>query len=202
MPQLLASSLEAAINRVLALDPAAADRLVRLEGKTLGLELEGLGIDLFFTTRHGAVHVGLDSAGEPDARVRGTPLALFAMATPGDGAHWGSPESSVHISGDAALARDLERLFRELDPDWEGQMAVLLGDVLGFQFASGLRRGADFLREALRQAADARGRHADEATAPVVQAREFREFARGIGELGRALDELETKLKGQPDDAE
>lgn len=195
LPQLLASSLEAAANRVLALDHAAAERLTRLEGKTLELELEGLDITLFLTTRYGAVHVSLDAPGAADTQIRGTPFALFAMAAPEEDAHWDRPGSPVHISGDAGLAREIERLFHSLDPDWEGQLAVLFGDVAGFQLASGLRKGAGFMRAAARQAGDATRRFLGEGSGPVTTTAEFEPFARGVDQLSKALDRLEQRLQ-------
>jgi ubiquinone biosynthesis protein UbiJ len=194
LPQVFASSLEAAINRVLALDATAAKRLERLEGRVLQLEVEGLGITLFMTARHGAVHINLDSPGEPDTVIRGTPLALFAMAAPGDVDSWGLPGSRVHISGDANLARDMERVFRQLDPDWEGQLAVMFGDVLGFQISSGLKQGAAALREALRSTTDMAGAYLREEATVLIRPAELESFRDEVAKLDEALSQLEERL--------
>ena len=95
LPQLLADTLEAAINQVLALDPESAGRLRKLENRFLQLDLEGLGITLFLTAESGSVLVSLSLEGEPDTVISGTPFALFAMAAPGDAAGWGLPGSRV-----------------------------------------------------------------------------------------------------------
>ena len=100
---------------------------------------------------HGVVRVRLESDGTPDTVISGTPVALFSMAEPDD-ADWGLPESKVQINGDATLARDLERIFRNLDPDWEGPLAGLLGDVAGHQAAQGIRQGVKTARETARNA--------------------------------------------------
>ncbi|HEY5776233.1 MAG TPA: sterol-binding protein, partial [Xanthomonadales bacterium] len=67
-------------------------------------------------------------------------------------ADWGLPDSKVHINGDASLARDLERIFRKLEPDWEGPLAGMFGDVAGHQLAQGLRQGVEGARETARTA--------------------------------------------------
>lgn len=154
LPGVLAMALETAVNNVIQLDRQAPARLGKLEGRLLQVDLEGLGITLFFTFKHGVVRVRLDADGEPDTVISGTPLALFAMAEPED-AEWGLPESKVQINGDASLARDLERIFRKLEPDWEGPLASLLGDTAGYQAAEGLRQGAKAARESLRNAGQA-----------------------------------------------
>jgi len=147
LPGILAAMLESAINRVLALDRDAPQHLQRLDGRMLRLDLEGLGLSLYFAFSGQRVEVGTRSAEEPDTTISGSPIALFSMALPEQDGHWGDPDSRVTITGDANLARDLERLFSRLDPDWEGSIAAIFGDVWGHQLAAGLRAGAAQLRE-------------------------------------------------------
>jgi ubiquinone biosynthesis protein UbiJ len=151
LPGMLALALETAINQVLQMDVESPSRVKKLEGRLLQLDLEGLSITLFFTFKHGVVHVRLEADAEPDTIISGTPVALFSMAEP-DGADWGLPESKVHINGDASLARDLERIFSKLEPDWEGPLTGMLGDVAGYQAAQGIRQGVDTARETARTA--------------------------------------------------
>jgi len=151
LPGMLAFALETAINNVLQLDEASPERVKKLEGRLLQVDLQGLGITLFFTFKHGVVRVRLTAEGKPDTVISGTPVALFKMAEPEE-ADWGLPDSKVHINGDASLARDLERIFRKLEPDWEGPLAGLFGDVAGHQLAQGLRQGAEAARETARSA--------------------------------------------------
>jgi len=157
LPQVMAGLVEAGVNRVLALDSESAKRLLKLQGKTLQLDLEGLEITLFLSFDSGNVQVSLDSDQEPDTIISGTPVALFAMAAPGDISNWGLPGSKVHISGDANLARDIERVFSKMDPDWESPVSEVLGDVLGFQLTSGIKQGVEALRTAAEQTVDMAG---------------------------------------------
>ncbi len=153
LPGMLALTLETAINHVLQLDMESPARVRKLEGKLLQVNLDGLNITLFFTFKHGVVRVRLDAEGTPDTVISGTPIALFSMAEPEE-ADWGLPKSQVQINGDASLARDLERIFRKLEPDWEAPLAGMLGDVAGHQAAHGIRRGLDTARETARTAGE------------------------------------------------
>lgn len=202
LPRVFAGSLQAAVNRVLDLDPAAGKHLERLEGKVLALEIDGLGIVLYLTSRYGVVHIGVEGDGEPDATVRGTPFALFSMAAPGEAEHWDEAGSGVHISGDARLARELEQVFRNLDPDWEGQLAAMFGDVLGFQLASGLGKGVEFLRRAANQTAEMTGRYMRGEAASLLRPEEFQAFGEEVRHLAEELDELEAQLQRMQDRAE
>jgi len=191
---LLAGFLEAAINRVLALSPGATDRLGRLEGKTLRVNLEGLGIALYFTFDYGSVRVQLNSDHEPDTEISGSPVALFAMAAPEGVGDWGLPGSGVRIEGDARLAQDIGKLFSHLQPDWEGPLAEVLGDTLGFQVASGLRQGMQAAREAAQTTADlARGYFRDES-GMLVLPDEMQAFSRAVDELSDAVDRLQSRI--------
>jgi ubiquinone biosynthesis protein UbiJ len=146
LPGMLALALETAVNHVLQLDIESPTRVKKLEGRLLQVDLEGLAITLFFTFKHGVVRVRLDAEAKPDTVISGTPVALFSMAEPED-TDWGLPESKVQINGDASLARDLERIFSKLEPDWEGPLAGMLGDVAGHQAAQGIRQGVTSARE-------------------------------------------------------
>jgi ubiquinone biosynthesis protein UbiJ len=151
LPGMLALALETAINHVLQMDMESPSRVKKLEGKLLQVDLEGLNITLFFTFKHGVVRVRLEADATPDTVISGTPVALFSMAEPEE-ADWGLPESKVQINGDASLARDLERIFSQLEPDWEGPLAGMLGDVAGHQAAHGIRQGVETVRETARNA--------------------------------------------------
>ena len=149
LPGMLALALETAINRVLQMDMESPTRVKKLEGRLLQVDLEGLKITLFFTFKHGVARVRLESDMSADTIISGTPIALFSMAEPEE-ADWGLPDSKVQINGDASLARDLERIFRKLDPDWEGPLAGLFGDVAGQQAAQGIRQGVENARDTAR----------------------------------------------------
>jgi ubiquinone biosynthesis protein UbiJ len=151
LPGILAQALATAINQLLQMDRESPARVKKLEGRLLRVDLKGLNITLNVTFKHGVVRVRLEADTPPDTTISGTPLALFSMAEPED-ADWGLPESNVQINGDASLARDLERIFRNLDPDWEGPLAALLGDVAGHQVAQGVRQGVETARETARSA--------------------------------------------------
>jgi ubiquinone biosynthesis protein UbiJ len=202
MPGILALTLETAINRILALDEDSAARLQRLDNRMLRLDLEGIGITLFFAFGGQHVEVGTHSEYEPDTTISGSPFALFSMAAPEEAARWGSPESRVTISGDATLARDLEQLFSRLDPDWEGRLSRLLGDVLGHQVASGLRAGADQLQRSAGDAGEMLREYLQSPRGPVARAEEIDAFGAAVDELRRAADRLQARLDGDQDDPE
>jgi ubiquinone biosynthesis protein UbiJ len=200
LPGLLAATLETAINRTLALDDSSSERLQRLDGKMLRLELQGLGIALFFAFQGAHVEVGTRSRYEPDTVISGSPFALFSMAAPDEAARWGEPASRVTITGDATLARDLERLFSQLDPDWEGRLARLLGDVWGHQVAAGLRAGAEQAKQSANSAGEMLREYLQGSRGPLARTEEIEAFGATVDELGEDVERLAARIRKATDD--
>ena len=96
--------LETGINRILALDDQSGDRLRRLDDRMLRLDLEGLGIALFFAFGKGHVEVGTDSKFEPDTVISGTLPALFRMAVPDEAGVWGTRPTFLQRNASCAAA--------------------------------------------------------------------------------------------------
>jgi ubiquinone biosynthesis protein UbiJ len=195
LPGILAAMLETAINRLLDLDENTPERLERLEGRMLQLDIEGIGITLFFAFNGQHVEVGTKSEHEPDTVISGSPYALFSMAVPDEIGKWGTPESRVTITGDANLARDLERLFSRLDPDWEGRLSQIFGDVWGHQVAAGLRAGAEQARESAESAGDMISEYLQRGQGPLLRPEEIEGFARDVDDTRAAVERLETRIR-------
>ena len=110
---------------------------------------------------------------------------------------WKRPVKSheqLHLSGDASLARDMERLFSKLEPDWEGQLSSVLGDVMGYQVAQGFRQGIEAIRKATRQTGDLVGSYLRDESPMLVRTFELDAFRDAIDALDRQADEMESRL--------
>jgi len=202
LPGILAAMLESAINRLLDLDDDTPARLDRLEGRMLQLDLEGVGITLFFAFNGRQVEVGTRSSYESDTVISGSPAALFAMAVPEEMGNWGSPGSRVTITGDANLARDLERLFSRLDPDWEGRLSRIFGDVWGHQVASGLRAGMEQARGTAESAGSMLSEYIEQNQSPVIRREEFDEFAEEVEDTRQSMEQLEDRISSMEKEKE
>jgi ubiquinone biosynthesis protein UbiJ len=151
-------ALEAALNRVVALDPDTQVALIKLEGKRIELALEAPALALSIGVRDQRLWVGPpDSGDEPDLGLRATLGGLLAQL-PFARADNPPPVGKLRINGDAELARTLQQLAQRFDPDWERPFADALGPILGPQVArvlrEGLRNGRRIAGHLARDAAD------------------------------------------------
>jgi ubiquinone biosynthesis protein UbiJ len=141
-------ALEAALNRALALDPDAQASLRALDGHRVALRVESPALALEVRVDGDALRVGpVDGEREPDLGVRGTLAGLLGQL-PMFRRDDAPPVGKLRIEGDAELARRLQALARNFDPDWHKPFADVFGDVIGVQVANGfavaLKQARDF----------------------------------------------------------
>ncbi|MBS0194613.1 MAG: SCP2 sterol-binding domain-containing protein [Proteobacteria bacterium] len=140
-------AIEAALNRVLALDPSTRDAIAALEGRRIELSLQAPALALAVTVREGRLVVGpVDATNEPDLAVRGTLGGLLSQL-PFLRSAAGTGPGKVKIAGDADLARQLQKLAERFDPDWNLPFVQVFGEVLGVQVGNAVRAALRFGRD-------------------------------------------------------
>lgn len=139
---------EASLNRLLATDPLSLNRLARITGKVIALEVSGLGLCLYAIPGPQGVQLQSQFDGEPDCRLEGQLQHYLLMLQAEDKAEqmFGN---GITLHGDTALAQQFQRLLNESHIDWQG----LLGDYIGDLAASQLAGAAQQTGEQLQQLA-------------------------------------------------
>ena len=179
-------TLEAALNRALALDPDTRDGLRALDGRRVALHVAAPKLALQVSVAGDRLQVGpVEDGADADLSVRSTLGGLIAQLPffRNDNA---PPVGKLRIEGDADLARRLQRLAERFDPDWQQPFAAVFGDVLGVQIANALRAG-------LRRARDAGGALATNAAEFVTE--ESRDVV-GRDELNAFHDDVDALRDG------
>ncbi len=163
-----AAAIEAALGRLLALDPDSADRLRPLQDRVIALHWTDLGLRLYFLPGPRDLAVVARYDGAPDVLIEGTVTGFvgrFLGASTADQLFGGE----LRITGDSALAAAFQDLLRRLHFDWEEALARLVGDTLAHQAGRRLRQAgqqaerlarrtradlSEYVREELRLAPD------------------------------------------------
>lgn len=179
-------TLEAALNRALALDPDTRDGLRALDGRSIALHVAVPRIALQIAVVGDRLQVGpVDDGNDADLSVRSTLGGLISQLPffRNDNA---PPVGKLRIEGDADLARRLQRLAERFDPDWQQPFAAVFGDVVGVQIANAVR-------SALSHARDAGGALAANAAEYVTE--ESRDVV-ARDELNAFFDDVDTVRDG------
>ena len=185
--------LQEALNRLLRLDAASLEKLDALQDRRIELHLQSPDIALAVQVRGQTLQVGpVDPGQEPDISFKSTlsgilkSLPMFAQGQPAIGA--------MRISGDVELARLLQNLVKEFDPDWQEPFVKALGPVFGPQ-------AAKFIREGLRQAKTGAGNfmqsgaeYVTEEARVVVSKSELDDFNTQVDKIRQRGDRLQARV--------
>lgn len=128
-------ALETALNRAVALDPDTVAALAGLDGRRISLSLESPPLALEIRVHGGYLQVG-PPLREADLAVRGTLGGLLGQLPWMAAAARGRPAGRLHVSGDAELARRLQKLAGGFEPDWQQPFVEVFGPVIGIQLAN------------------------------------------------------------------
>lgn len=175
------------LNRLLADQPGAAERLLPHAGKRLSIALPPARIVL--TVRADGTFSPADTAAHDtiDCEIRLSPWVLLALPFSG-----GEALGMAKFEGDGILAADLFKLLRQLD--WAVVLAPIMGPIAAVRADEALRALAqcrDEVNEALaRSLAD----YLTYEARLLAEGEAVREFVREVDELREAVDRLAARL--------
>ena len=187
-------ALEAALNRAVSLDEEAQRAVAALEGQRIAIRLESPAMALQVTVEDERLAVGpVATEGEPDLSVRSTLGGLLSQL-PFFRSDAAPPVGKLRIEGDAELARRLQKLAANFDPDWQRPFAAVLGDVIGVQvanaFAAALRQARTFAGNSAEVAAE----YLTEESRDVVPKAELEAFHDDVDALRDDVERLAVRV--------
>jgi len=194
--QRLGAALEFALNRALALDAETQARLSTLEGRRIGVDLRGTGLALALaiTVADGKLVVGPHWEKNGDLNLRAAPASLLAFALRRGDDDTVAP-GKVEISGDADLARRMEKLMRGYRPDIEEAFAQTFGDIVGVPLARALRRAFAYARDSAQATVQDTAEFLREESRDLVASAEMESFLDDVDALRERADRLEARVK-------
>jgi ubiquinone biosynthesis accessory factor UbiJ len=190
--QPLLERLAAVLNRNVAQSNRASALTAQLDGRTLSLVLEGTPVTLYFRVADGRIAIDSGQPGEADASLSGSPLALLSLAGPG--AEDRLRGSAIRIAGDAEVAQRFRDLLQQAQPDFEEELARVVGDVAAHRLA-GLARGIfDWGRKAAGSLSTSVAEYLQEESRDLPTRIEIDEFLEAVDRLRESADRLEARL--------
>jgi ubiquinone biosynthesis protein UbiJ len=187
-------ALEAALDRVIDLDPETRASLRSLDGRAVTIEFRNTPLAMRIAVDGDRLAIGPAFGGESALRVAATPFALLGLAL-SRGREESIAPGEVNISGDADLARRIERIATKFAPDFDEAFARVFGDVAGFQIARGLRRAFAGVRDSARGFARDTAEFLTEESRDIVAKPEIETFLDDVDALRERADRIEARVR-------
>jgi ubiquinone biosynthesis protein UbiJ len=142
------AAVERAANAALALSPHSGPALAQLAGRVVALECTDPALTVYLCSdEHGQLQLRGVHEGEVSTRVRGSARDFAELAGAEDPAAT-LINGGLSLEGSSGTLIDMQRVFSELDLDWEAPLVDALGDVPGHQLAQMLRGALSWTRQA------------------------------------------------------
>lgn len=194
-PTLLSAAsaiVETALNRALALDPSGRDALL----KALAGPVQ-FNITAPFATSWTLGRVGeqVQVRSQPDDEavlcIAGKPVAFAALALGDDRVF---ADERLQVTGDTALAHQLQRALGQLEPDWEAAIARHIGDVPAHLLGKSIRSAVQWSRNAFNTMNANVEEYLHEESRALPGRRELEATFQDIDELNLRAERLEARL--------
>jgi ubiquinone biosynthesis protein UbiJ len=177
--------------------PRASALLGELQGRRLEIEIAGTPWNLVLECSGGTLTMQQVPSGSgaraatPDARIRGTPLSLLALA--GADARSVIQRGDVRIDGDTAVAERFQELLGHLRPDLEAVLSRLLGRSLAHVVVRTARDASGWARASAWTGARNLAEYLAHEKQALVSRAEAEQFLQGVDEVREQLDRADAR---------
>ena len=187
------SAAEKIINAALAHDPGSFQRLTEVAHQVLLIDstLPPVKVAVEPTAEGLILHPFWHD--DADTTLSGPLVSIAALAATAR-ERVSFADSGVRVTGDTELLRHFSSLLNELDVDWEGALARLIGDVPAHLLADATRKLVASQRETLLRTRSALTEIAQEELRLNPTASEFDDFSEQVRHLANEVDRTAARL--------
>lgn len=182
---------ERAFNRALERDPMSHDALMAILARPIAVDITAPSLSFYLLADGRQLRFQQFCAEPPELMIRGSLLGLIAL---GLGDRTPLQQERVVLDGDASLAGELQRVLEDLDPDWEAELAAVMGDVPAHLLGRQIRRALRWGQQTNQRVAAMVEEYLHEESPDLPGRRETEAFYEDIQSLRLATDRLEARL--------
>lgn len=199
---MLIELLELASNNALQYDATAMQRLEKLQGKTMLLEIrpielkpfDKLGVQkLLVSPQPHGLEFCDDIEQTADVTLSATVGALIKIGRDGMNDAELKP-GELEISGDPIVGQRFARVLAELDVDWEGFLAEHIGETPAVLISSGLNQAKEFVTESQSSIKDRFSRWLKDDLKLLADKSEVEPFLDEVDTIRADVDRLSARL--------
>lgn len=181
------------LNRHIGASTAAQQRAAALEGRSLGIEVEGLSLSVVMRVAGGRVEVGRVANAPADATLKGGPLALLGLLEAESLSRLRA--GRVELVGDVHVAEAFAEMLRFARPDLEEEIAPWIGDIAAHHVGSVFRGLENWTRRAGRALEADVAEYLQEEGAWLPAALEARAFYADVERLRDDVERTAVRLE-------
>ena len=186
--------LEIAINKYIALDPEAPDKLQAFDDKVICLEITGLNKRLYLHIKDQRINAHEAYDGKVDAIISGTPAALFKLGLKKDTASLFFARE-VELRGDTRLGRQFKAFLSEMDIDWEEYLSAIVGDIAANRIHKLFSGVHSWGRSAADNFSSDVSEYLQEESRMVISGAELEMFFRQVDDLRDGAERLSARIE-------
>jgi len=181
------------LNRNICESTPARELCATLSGTVIAVCVTDTALAAYFLIEDEALDIVMSTTTDPDVIISGSLITLAKMA--GRSGTTAIRDGSLHLSGDAELAGQFQKLLSCAKPDIEEELSGIVGDVAAHrlgQFARGLGRWG---REARRTMGANIREYLQEENRDTPSRYELDKFNAEVSALRDDVDRIEARLK-------
>ena len=188
-------AIETLLNQLIALDPAAMQRLAGWHGRVIAIALRGTGLTFYFIPdQQGRLQLLGRYEGEPDCTIEGSPLDLMRASDKEQGSAQ-LFNGHVVISGDTDLAHRFSEVLGKLNIDWEEQLSRYVGDVAAHELARAARDASAQGQQAVDRLQQNISEYPTEEARLLPHPFEVEEWIRGVETTRDDVERLTARIR-------
>lgn len=185
--------ISTSINSILLLDTMSKERLERLVGKVVTIELEPLNMVFQLSFSPTGVFIKPNHNLPTNTTISGTPLSLLSLALASEKKRFFAED--LKIVGDAELGQQVVALFDELSIDWEEYLSKWTGDTTAHYFGLIVRNANNWLKDVEDSFTQDLNEFVHEEINLFPPSAALEDFFNEVDQLRLATDRIEARIK-------
>jgi ubiquinone biosynthesis protein UbiJ len=182
-------------NRLLSMDPQVLTRCRALQGHCVEIHVTDLDLKLYCHPGSWGIRLSLEPPSRiADATISGRLIALLSLATEEDKIAT-SIQQGVLVSGNAAIAQQVQKMLTELELDWEESLSHYTGDILAYRIHQQARGTRDWLLHSFDSLSQTSSEYLREEVRLTPTQVEFERFAQQTTVLKQDVERAEARLR-------
>lgn len=180
------------LNRNIQESTPARELCAELSGSIVAVRVSDTALAAYFVVHDDLIDVQSNSEQDPDVVIEGSLITLARMA--GSSGEEAIRDGSLSLSGDAEIADQFRQLLKFARPDFEEELAGVVGDVAAHRLGELARGLSQWGRDARRTMGENIREYLQEESRDAPSRYEVDRFSADVGALRDDVARIEARL--------